>query len=53
MKNEIVEMNPRRKFLGTLAGGAAAVGLSAFMSPFAAHAESNFMTGSGDPDEWF
>ena len=53
MKNEIIEMNPRRKFLGTLAGGAAAVGLSAFMSPFSAHAGGNIMNGSDDPDEWF
>ncbi len=53
MKNEIAEMNPRRKFLGTLAGGAAAVGLSAFMSPLSAHAGSNFMNGSDDPEQWF
>ena len=53
MKNENVKTNPRRQFLGTIASGAAAVGLSAFMSPLSGHAENSFVNGSGDPDEWF
>ena len=46
--------NARRQFLGTIAGGVAALGLSTIASPLTAHAENNFMIGGpNNPDEWF
>lgn len=45
--------NPRRQFLGTIATGVAAFGLTSIVSPFTANAENNFSPGSNDPDEWF
>ncbi len=50
--------SPRRKFLGTLAAGAAAIGLSSFAAPLAAHAgkfasSENDHTDPLDPDAWF
>ncbi|HRI25277.1 MAG TPA: twin-arginine translocation signal domain-containing protein [Ferruginibacter sp.] len=56
-KNE-TGISPRRKFLGTIATGAAALGLSTLGAPSTAHAGmlSSFdhETGKpGDPDEWF
>jgi len=51
--NETNKNNPRRQFLGTIASGVAAFGLSSIVSPLAAHAENNFSGNAGDPDEWF
>ena len=46
--------NSRRQFLGTIATGAAAVGLSTIASPLSAFAAGkNFTTGPGNPDDWF
>jgi len=57
MEKEQSTSNPRRKFLGTLAAGAAALGLSSF-SPLTARAgeitqPENIPTGMKDADEWF
>ena len=53
MENKNTEINPRRQFLGKMATGVAAFGLSSFISPLAAKAD-NFSTDlSGDPDDWF
>lgn len=53
MKNHSVENNARRQFLGKIAGGVAAMGLTTFVSPFAGYAENNFLNGDDNPDEWF
>lgn len=50
--------SPRRKFLGTIATGAAAIGLSAFgTAPFLKEGVSSGpernSAGTSDPDEWF
>ena len=46
--------NSRRQFLGTIATGAAAFGLSTIASPLSAFAAGkNFTTGPGNPDDWF
>jgi intracellular sulfur oxidation DsrE/DsrF family protein len=45
--------NARRQFLGTIASGIAALGLSAIASPLSAHAGNYFANGGNDPDEWF
>jgi intracellular sulfur oxidation DsrE/DsrF family protein len=45
--------NARRQFLGTIASGVAALGLSTIVSPLAAQAENHFSNGGNDPDEWF
>lgn len=43
----------RRDFLGTVAGGAAALGLGSLFAPFAAHAEKEFKQQAEDADAWF
>lgn len=46
------ELNPRRRFLGSIASGVAAIGLST-ITPLTSHAE-NFAEGSADdPEQWF
>ena len=46
-------LNPaRRQFLGTIASGVAALGLSSIVSPLSAQT-NNFPGNPGDPDEWF
>jgi intracellular sulfur oxidation DsrE/DsrF family protein len=46
--------NPRRRFLGTMASGVAALGLTSLISPLSAHAGNGFSVDPGiDPDEWF
>ena len=45
--------NPRRQFLGSVASGVAALGISTIISPLAAHAEDHFSSNGTDPDEWF
>ena len=57
MEKEQSTPNPRRQFLGTLAAGAAAFGLST-ISPLAAQAgeitqPENNPGGTGDPEAWF
>jgi len=57
MEKEQSTNNPRRKFLGTLAAGAAALGLSS-LSPLTTHAgeitqPDNTPTGMMDSDAWF
>lgn len=58
MENEQSTPNPRRKFLGTIAAGAAALGLSSFGSPLAANAgklipPEDPNNGTMDADAWF
>ena len=58
MEKEQSNSTPRRKFLGTLAASAAALGLSSFASPLAAHAgeftqSKTTPTGMMDADAWF
>ena len=53
MKSNNVDNNPRRQFLGTIAGGVAVIGFSSFISPLSAQAEKNLFTDPDDPDEWF
>jgi len=46
--------SPRRKFIGSLAAGAAAIGLSALSAPLkAAPAADALYNGPDDPDAWF
>ena len=45
--------NPRRQFLGSVASGVAALGISTIISPLASHAEDHFSSNGTDPDEWF
>jgi intracellular sulfur oxidation DsrE/DsrF family protein len=44
--------NPRREFLGKIATGVAALGLSS-IAPLTAHAENGLSTSTGNPDDWF
>src|SRR5687767_1207434 len=53
MKSNKVDNNPRRQFLGTIASGVTAIGLSSIISPLSVHAENNFLNGSDDPEKWF
>ncbi len=51
-------VSPRRKFLGTIATGAAALGLSTIAAPLNAHGGmapsfENNSTGPDNPEEWF
>lgn len=51
--NDSKSTTDRRRFLGTIATGAAAMSFAAF-NPIAAHAENNFIPGTDDdPDAWF
>lgn len=52
MENNGFTNNPRRQFLGTIASGVAALGLSSIVSPLAAHA-GDFSGVPGDPEAWF
>jgi hypothetical protein len=49
MKRNNVDNNPRRQFLGTIASGVAAIGISSFISPLSAQAGKNFLS---DPAIW-
>ena len=53
MQDKNVENNHRRQFLGTIASGVAAFGLSTIVSPLSGNAENKFLNDSDDPDEWF
>lgn len=53
MKNNNAEANPRRQFLGQVATGVAAFGLSSMFAPFSAQAENKILAGPDDPDDWF
>jgi len=53
MQDKNVENNHRRQFLGTIASGVAAFGLSTIVSPLSGHAENKFLNDSDDPDDWF
>ncbi len=58
MEKDQLTPSPRRKFLGTLAAGAAALGLSSFKSPLAVNEAtlanlSNSHTDPSGPDAWF
>ena len=48
-----IKNNSRRQFIGTMATGAAAFGLSSLVSPLAAHAGQNFSPSLNDSEEWF
>jgi intracellular sulfur oxidation DsrE/DsrF family protein len=45
--------NPRRAFLGKLAAGATALGLSSVIAPFKAAAKASPPAAEGSADEWF
>lgn len=53
MNSNNVDNNPRREFLGKIAGGAAAIGLSSIISPLSGFAKNNLSNGPDNPDEWF
>jgi hypothetical protein len=53
MKSNSIDNNGRRQFLGKLAGGAAAIGLTSVISPLSGFARSDFSNSPGDPDQWF
>lgn len=58
MNKNYYETSPRRKFLGTIATGAAALSLSTLVAPVTAHAGLLPVTEKkdnepGDPEEWF
>jgi intracellular sulfur oxidation DsrE/DsrF family protein len=53
MKSKEVETTPRRQFLGTIASGVAALGVSSVISPWSGHAQNHYFNGHDDPDEWF
>ena len=48
-----IKNNSRRQFLGTMATGAAAFGLSSLVSPLAAHAGQHFSPSVHDAEKWF
>jgi intracellular sulfur oxidation DsrE/DsrF family protein len=45
--------NPRRRFLGSIASGVAALGISTIVTPLQSHAEGFFKPENGDPEAWF
>lgn len=54
MKNSTFNNNnPRRQFLGTIASGVAALGITSIVSPLTANAGSNFSVNHNDADDWF
>src|SRR5688572_32098490 len=53
MKNNSIDNNDRRQFLGKIAGGVAAIGLSSVISPLSGFAGTNYSNSPGNPDEWF
>jgi intracellular sulfur oxidation DsrE/DsrF family protein len=52
METKNSETSHRRQFLGTIASGVAAFGLSNIVSPLSGHAENKFFNASNDPGEW-
>lgn len=53
MKSKKELVSPRRDFIGKMTGGAAALGLSAFLSPVKSIAGNHFDTDPSGPEEWF
>src|SRR4051812_36857547 len=51
--NESLLSNPRRAFLGKLAAGATALGLSSVITPFKLAAKVNLPAAESSSDEWF
>jgi intracellular sulfur oxidation DsrE/DsrF family protein len=53
--NDFTATTDRRGFLGSIAAGAATIGMVSIASPLALHAGTaeNTVTDPGDPDEWF
>jgi hypothetical protein len=49
MKSNTVDGNDRRQFLGKIAGGVAAIGLSSIISPLSGFAETNLSKSSENP----
>ena len=54
-KNDLLKTTGRRRFLGSLATGAAAISIATIAAPLKAQAENSDFSVSnpGDPDEWF
>ena len=50
---DLNQTTDRREFLGTVAGSAAALSLTALLAPFTASAENNFKNLADDADTWF
>ena len=53
MKSNNVDNNLRRQFLGTIAGGVAAIGLSSIISPLSVQAKNTFLSDPDNPEKWF
>jgi intracellular sulfur oxidation DsrE/DsrF family protein len=51
--NNLNQTTDRREFLGTVAGGAAALSLGSLFAPFSAMAEKDFKKQVEDADAWF
>lgn len=50
----LVDKTPRREFIGSLATGAATLGMAAIAAPIGLHAKAqNLRTTQNDPDAWF
>src|SRR5512138_1474726 len=53
MESKKLEINPRRQFLGKMAAGVAAVGITSVISPLQGLAKNYSPVNSEDPDAWF
>ena len=53
MENQNLKQTSRRGFLGSLAAGTTALGISAIATPLNLHAEPSAITNPEDPDAWF
>jgi intracellular sulfur oxidation DsrE/DsrF family protein len=52
-KNHLLQSTDRRRFLETIATGAAAMGIATLGSPLSLHAETTTSNNVADPDAWF
>ncbi|HEY6976255.1 MAG TPA: hypothetical protein VH396_08190 [Chitinophagaceae bacterium] len=52
-KNDLTQTTHRRGFIGSLATGAATLGIASLVNPFQVKAQPNPGDGSSDADEWF
>ncbi len=52
-KNDLTQTTPRRGFLGSVATGAAAIGMATLVSPFSVQAAPKPSPRDSDADEWF
>src|SRR6476646_6726025 len=52
-KNELTQTTHRRGFIGSLATGAATLGMASLVNPFQAKAQPEFRGNDSDADAWF